>query len=75
MVLFETMERLKSDINVTNSLLRILDETLNISLRFIINLGIFLGYSILQLLEYLVIGITIVARKFKRQNDLGDSCA
>ena len=56
-------------------LLRILDETLNISLRFIINLGIFLGYSILQLLEYLVIGITIVARKFKRQNDLGDSCA
>ena len=69
------MERLKSDINVTNSLLRILDETLNISLRFIINLGIFLGYSILQLLEYLVIGITIVARKFKRQNDLGDSCA
>ena len=56
-------------------ILRILDETLNISLRFIINLGIFLGYSILQLLEYLVIGITIVARKFKRQNDLGDSCA
>ena len=54
-------------------ILRILDETLNISLRFIINLGIFLGYSILQLLEYLVIGITIVARKFKRQNDLGDS--
>ena len=56
-------------------ILRILDETLNISLRFIINLGIFLGYSILQLLEYLVIGITIVARKFKRQNDLGDFCA
>ena len=56
-------------------ILRILDETLNISLRFIINLGIFLGYSILQLLEYLVIGITIVARRFKRQNDLGDSCA